>query len=274
MRAVPGQRVEHVAAVPRPSRRPRGPSPTAATRTRRPRRPRVLEQQAQVDVEDAAGVLGALDVAPDPVQRLGDAAQHAVTAPACCCCCCCCAAGCPAAADSLSQLRPMRRCARGRGGRRGLRADAAATRPRRSPASTQVSFEPPPWLEFTTSEPSRQRDPGQAAGQHPDVVAVVDRERAQVDVPRRDRRRRSAWAPSTAGRPAGRSSRAGRRSARSRSSSELGAGGLRPDHQALAAGAVDRLDDQLVQAVEHLLERAGSSSRQVSTLGSTGSSLR
>ncbi len=32
-----------------------------------------------------------------------------------------------------------------------------------------------------------QRDPGQPAGQHPDVVAVVDRERAQVDVPRRDR---------------------------------------------------------------------------------------
>ena len=30
---------------------------------------------------------------------------------------------------------------------------------------------------------------------------------------------------------------------------------IRPDHQALAARAVDRLDDELVEAVEHLLER-------------------
>ena len=38
--------------------------------------PRVFEQQLQVHVEDARGAVAALDVAPDPEQRLGDAAQH------------------------------------------------------------------------------------------------------------------------------------------------------------------------------------------------------
>ena len=56
-----------------------------------------------------------------------------------------------------------------------------------------------------------QRDPGQPAGQHPDLVAVVDRERPQVDVPRRDpaadqrraggQRRSAAARSSRAGRP-------------------------------------------------------------------------
>ena len=50
-------------------------------------------------------------------------------------------------------------------------------------ASTQVSFEPPPCDEFTTSEPAPQRDARQAAGQHPGI-APGDREGTQVDVAR------------------------------------------------------------------------------------------
>lgn len=39
--------------------------------------PRILQQGVDVDVEQPAGVLGPLDVATDPVQRLGDPTQHA-----------------------------------------------------------------------------------------------------------------------------------------------------------------------------------------------------
>ena len=39
-----------------------------------------------------------------------------------------------------------------------------------------MSFDPPPWLEFTTRAPSAQGDAGEASGQDPDVRAVVDRE--------------------------------------------------------------------------------------------------
>ena len=38
--------------------------------------PRVLQQPVDVRVEDSRGVVGALDVAADPEQRLGDPAQH------------------------------------------------------------------------------------------------------------------------------------------------------------------------------------------------------
>ena len=37
---------------------------------------RGFEQVMDVDVEDAGGVLGPLDVAPDPEEALGDPAQH------------------------------------------------------------------------------------------------------------------------------------------------------------------------------------------------------
>jgi hypothetical protein len=59
---------------------------------------------------------------------------------------------------------------------------ASASRPGEE-VSTQVSLEPPPWLELTIRLPLPQRHPGQSAGQHPDLRAVVDRERPQVDVP-------------------------------------------------------------------------------------------
>src|SRR5205823_4516304 len=55
--------------------------------------PRILEEKVVVDVEDPGGVLGPLDVAADPEECLGDAAQHDGCPDrrwSCCCCCCCC----------------------------------------------------------------------------------------------------------------------------------------------------------------------------------------
>ena len=102
----------------------------------------------------------------------------------CCCCCCCCCGLRPAAPVRLGDVLADRRHV-------DLRAPAGPGLARRvsgrfagGPASTQVSLDPPPRLELTISSPSGQGHPGQAAGQHPDVVAVVDRERPQVDVPR------------------------------------------------------------------------------------------
>ena len=91
------------------------------------------------------------------------------------------------AARGLDRRPPLRgRERRARRTRPPARAPAAAAaRPRRR-SSTQVSLDPPPWLEFTTRLPLDEGDPGQPAGQHPDLLAVVDRERAQVQVPRRE----------------------------------------------------------------------------------------
>jgi hypothetical protein len=59
--------------------------------------PRVFEQQLQVHIEDARRAVGALDVATDPEQALGDSAQHVDTSATdslvrswrdCCCCSC------------------------------------------------------------------------------------------------------------------------------------------------------------------------------------------
>ena len=49
------------------------------------------EQELEVDVEDAGRPVGALDIAPDPEERFGDAAQHG--RPPCCCCSCCSVSG-------------------------------------------------------------------------------------------------------------------------------------------------------------------------------------
>ena len=143
------------------------------------------------------GVVGPLHVAAGPVQRLGDPAQQPVVAHW----------SSPGTARSAGP-GPGRAGRPGRGRTR-ARAAGLAGPGWLSPARTQVSLDPPPWLEFTTSSPSRQRDPGQPAGQHPHVVAVVDRERPQVDVPRRQRL--PDRAPGDVDRPpaAARSSRAG-----------------------------------------------------------------
>ncbi len=124
------------------------------------------------------------------------------------------------------------------------------------PASTQVSLEPPPREEFTISSPSRERDPGQAAGQHPDPVAVVDRERAQVDVPRTelavDEGRHRRQLDDRLGDPGARVvHHLGPQLV------ELGPVAPRTDHDALAAGAVDRLEHQLVEPVQDLLAGVG-----------------
>src|SRR5262249_5733394 len=66
------------------------------------------------DVRQAADVLGAFDVAADPVEAVGDAGEHHGWAS--------------------------------------------------SSSSTQVSFDPPPWLELTTSEPRRSATRGSAPG--------------------------------------------------------------------------------------------------------------
>ena len=98
-----------------------------------------------------------------------------------------------------------------------------------------------------------ERDAGEPAGQHPHLVAVVDGEGAQVDVPRTAacRRRRSArcesWTTGWAIQVAWLGHHLGPQLV------ELGRARRRPDHDALAAGAVDRLDDQLVEAVHDLL---------------------
>ena len=146
--------------------------------------PRVLEQLVEVHVEDAGGVVGPLDVAADPEQRLGDAGSASAVPP-----------------QMLLLLLLLLLAASvssgpgsGAGESRGQRRrPAASSRPapgrlgaRRRRLSTQVSLEPPPWLELTTRLALGQRDAGQAAGQHAHVVAVVDRERAQVDVPGRE----------------------------------------------------------------------------------------
>ena len=130
--------------------------------------PPVLEQQVVVHVEDPGGVLGPLVVAPHPVEGLGDAAQHG---PALDCCCC--------AAPSV--LRPRPTAAASVGGRDhtapGWRAPAATSRSSASPdgMSTHVSFEPPPWLEFTTRLPScnatRVSPPGDTQRRFPSFTA-------------------------------------------------------------------------------------------------------
>src|SRR5581483_10591132 len=81
---------------------------------------REVEREVQVDVDEAGDALGALDVAPDPVDRVGGAAQHFCT---------CCSL--PAARRSVPSSAWT-------GGGSG---------------STQVSLLPPPWEELTTSDP-------------------------------------------------------------------------------------------------------------------------
>ncbi len=118
--------------------------------------------------------------------------------------------------------------------------------------STQVSLEPPPWLELTISSPSgsatRVSPPGSTHTRSPSLTANG---------------RRSTWRgaslPSTkvgtvescttgwAIQPRGSATQLLAQLV------EVGRVGLRTDHDALAAGAVDRLDDQLVEVVEHVL---------------------
>ena len=121
--------------------------------------------------------------------------------------------------------------------------------------TTQVSFEPPPCELLTTSWP-----PGSATRVSPPGST-------QISVPSLTANgRRSAWRgrmPSSTSVGMVDSCTTGwaiqpRGSARRRAASSSSCLGLAsgPDDEPLAARAVDRLHDELVEAVEHLLERA------------------
>ena len=96
-----------------------------------------------------------------------------------------------------------------------------------------------------------QGDPGEPAGQHPDVVTVVDRERTKINMPRPqivvDQGRHGGQLHHRLRDPA---ARILEHPATQRI--QLLAGGPRADHDALAARAVDGLDHQLGQPVQHL----------------------
>ena len=66
--------------------------------------------------------------------------------------------------------------------RRAARVRDAARARRRRVASTHVSLDPPPWLEFTTRLPSGSATRVSPPGTTQTSLAVVDRERAQVEV--------------------------------------------------------------------------------------------
>ena len=116
-----------------------------------------------------------------------------------------------------------------------------------------MSLEPPPWLELTTSWPSGRATRVSPPGSTRTVVAVVDGERTQVDVPRReppvDERRHRGQLDHRLGDPA---ARVGDQPLAQRV--QGGAVRGRSDDQALAAGAVHRLDHHLVEAVEDVGE--------------------
>ena len=147
---------------------------------------RVLDEQLGLDVEDAGRDVGALDVPPDPEDRLRDPAQHDAHPLACCCCCWCLASVGPGV--DVGERRALV------GGTAGVGPDADRL-DRRRRRLVALAHDPgvlgPAAAAAVHDELALgQGDPGQTAGQHPDVVAVVDRERSQVDVPRAGRRRR------------------------------------------------------------------------------------
>ena len=120
-----------------------------------------------------------------------------------------------------------------------------------------MSLEPPPWLVFTTSSPSGSATRVSPPGSTQTCVAVVDRERAAGRRGAGAARRRPASAPCDSCTTGWAIQPRGSASSRARSCVQLGPGRLRADHDALAAGAVDRLDHQLVEPVEHLVEVVG-----------------
>src|SRR5659263_56655 len=121
-----------------------------------------LQQRESYDVDDPGGAVRALDVAADPVQRLRDATQHEPTTD---CCCCCCWARISSSRNTAGGLSTM--TSRGR--------SCVTGRLWRVSDSTQVSFEPPPRDELTTSCPSgsatRVRPPGRTVTRSPSLTA-------------------------------------------------------------------------------------------------------
>src|ERR1700744_3887620 len=148
----------------------------------------ILQQLVHGDVEDACGVIGALDVATDPVQRFGIAGEHQ-RITACCCCCCCCSGCCSRSGCDFGRLccwNCFCDCFGFSPSESPLVAalgsfftTSAAPSSRSAPdvrdARTQVSLDPPPWLELTTRDPStsatRVRPPGSTHTSSPSLTA-------------------------------------------------------------------------------------------------------
>ena len=153
----------------------------------------------------------------------------------------------PAAAGHLPLPPPY-------GGGRGVRGWGDRGHTHRS--STQVSLVPPPWLEFTTSEPCFSATRVSPPGTMRTRSRPRQHERPQIDVARRD-----------AGLDAGRAGRERERRLGDEALGielELGAErsdlrlvGHRPDQHAVAAGAVHLLDHQLLEMVEHIAQMLG-----------------
>ena len=118
-------------------------------------------------------------------------------------------------------------------------------------SSTQVSLVPPPWLELTTRDPRLSATRVNPPGTMRMRSRPVKHERPQVDMARRD-----------ALLDAGRAGRERQRRLRDEVLGvrlELGAErrdgrlvGFRADQHAVAAGAVDLLDDEILDVVEHI----------------------
>ena len=132
----------------------------------------VLEEEVVVHVEQARGVLGPLDVATDPVQRLGDATQHGRTS----------LSGLIAAAAAAGS--PARAADRASGAAECIGLGACRRHHRRhlgrrlcGHVTTVVGGREHPRVLGATAlagvhdqAASGQRDPGEAAGHHPHVA--------------------------------------------------------------------------------------------------------
>ena len=214
------------------------------SRTPAGRRARPWTSAWKSAVEHARGVLGARQLAADPVQLVGDPGEHQAR---------------PLLLLLLLLLADQPPPGAGP-------AAAAATSVAgagRLGAAPRVVLEHPGVLRAAAlrgvddHRALAQRDAREPAGDDVDVVAEHG-ERPQVDVPRRERAvRRARSGRSRAARAPGRSSAPARldRGRRWRSSSSLGR--RRPDEHALAAGLARRLDHQLVEPLEHVLALLG-----------------
>src|SRR5690606_186012 len=89
----------------------------------------ILDQHLHLDVEQASGVVGPLEVAADPEQRLGDTAEHHTSSSG--------------VTGAMVWVEVS-----------GSSSSSASSIGSVGRANTQVSFDPPPRLEFTISSPS------------------------------------------------------------------------------------------------------------------------
>ena len=176
---------------------------------------------------------------PIQYEGLGQAAQHG---PACCCCCCCCCD--PVVVGAGGRLGSgQERGDRGPGGS-GLLGLVTGT------GQHPRVLRPAALAGVHDEAALGQGDAGEPTGDDPHLLAVVHRERAQVDVAGaevgavvggRGRQLHDLLRDPAAGIVDDGSPHVG----------ELLVAGLRPDHEAVPAGAVDGLAHDAVEPVEH-----------------------